>query len=286
MRYHASHLLRTILFIPFSHLILEGNTMQLSGQVAYVTGAGSGLGKAAAVKLAQEGAKVALLSRTPKQINEVAEEIKAAGGEAITILGDVSKVEDMQNAVQQIIDTWGRLDIVVANAGINGVWTSLEELTPEEWDTTLDINLKGTFLTVKYAVPYLKKQGGAVVVISSVNGTRMFSNTGATAYACSKAAQLAFTKMVALELAPHKIRVNCICPGWIKSEIQENTEQRNVDKIRWPREHPKGTVVLTGGQPGTSEQVADLIYFLCSNASSHITGTEMWIDGGQSLLQG
>jgi NAD(P)-dependent dehydrogenase (short-subunit alcohol dehydrogenase family) len=260
--------------------------MQLSGHVAYVTGAGSGLGKAAAIKLAQEGAKVALLSRTSTQINQVASEIKAAGGEAIAIEGDVSSAEQMQNAVQQIIDTWGRLDIVVANAGINGVWTSLEELTPEEWDTTLDINLKGTFLTVKYAVPYLKKQGGAVVVVSSVNGTRMFSNTGATAYACSKAAQLAFTKMVALELAPHKVRVNCICPGWITSEISENTEQRNVADIRYPREFPQGTIALTGGKPGTSEQVADLIFFLCSSASSHMTGTEMWIDGAQSLLQG
>jgi NAD(P)-dependent dehydrogenase (short-subunit alcohol dehydrogenase family) len=260
--------------------------MQLSGKVAYVTGAGSGLGKAAAIKLAQEGAKVALLSRTTTQIGEVAKEINEAGGEAIAIQGDVSSVEDMQNAVQTIIDKWGRLDIVVANAGINGVWTSLEELTPEEWDTTLDINLKGTFLTVKYAVPYLKKQGGAVVVVSSVNGTRMFSNTGATAYACSKAGQLAFTKMVALELAPHNVRVNCICPGWIESEIRENTELRNVDAIRWPREHPKGTVVLTHGKPGKAQQVADLIFFLCSDASSHITGTEMWIDGGQSLLQG
>jgi NAD(P)-dependent dehydrogenase (short-subunit alcohol dehydrogenase family) len=260
--------------------------MQLSGKVAYVTGAGSGLGKAAAVKLAQEGAKVALLSRTPTQINEVAKEIKDAGGEAIAIQGDISKPEDMQAAVQKIIDTWGRLDIVIANAGINGVWAPLEELTPDEWDTTLDINLKGTFLTVKYAVPHLKKQGGAVVVVSSVNGTRIFSNTGATAYSCSKAGQVAFTKMVALELAPHKVRVNCICPGWISSEISENTEQRNTDKIRYPREYPKGTVVLTGGKPGTSEQVADLIFFLSSDAASHITGTEMWIDGAQSLLQG
>jgi NAD(P)-dependent dehydrogenase (short-subunit alcohol dehydrogenase family) len=260
--------------------------MQLSNQVAFVTGAGSGLGKAAAIKFAQEGAKVALLSRTTKQIDQVAEEINGNGGEAIAVQGDVSKVEDMQNAVKQIVDKWGRIDIVVANAGINGVWTSLEELTPEEWDTTLDINLKGTFLTVKYALPYLKKQGGAVVVVSSVNGTRMFSNTGATAYACSKAAQLAFTKMVALELAPHKVRVNCICPGWISSEISENTEQRNVDAIRYPREYPKGTIALTGGKPGSAEQVADLIFFLCSNASSHITGTEMWIDGAQSLLQG
>ena len=259
--------------------------MQLTDKVAFVTGAGSGLGKAAAIKFAKEGAKVAALSRTEKQINEVAQEIKTGGGEAIAIKGDVSKPEEMQAAVQQIIDTWGRLDIVVANAGINGVWAALEELTPEEWDTTLDINLKGTFLTVKYAVPYLKKQGGAVVVVSSVNGTRMFSNTGATAYSCSKAAQVAFTKMVALELAPHKVRVNCICPGWISSEINENTVLRNAH-IKYPVEYPKGTVPLTGGKPGSPEQVADLIYFLSSDAASHITGTEMWIDGGQSLLQG
>ena len=259
--------------------------MQLTDKVAFVTGAGSGLGKAAAIKFAKEGAKVAALSRTEKQINEVAQEIKTGGGEAIAIKGDVSKPEEMQAAVQQIIDTWGRLDIVVANAGINGVWAALEELTPEDWDTTLDINLKGTFLTVKYAVPYLKKQGGAVVVVSSVNGTRMFSNTGATAYSCSKAAQVAFTKMVALELAPHKVRVNCICPGWISSEINENTVLRNAH-IKYPVEYPKGTVPLTGGKPGSPEQVADLIYFLSSDAASHITGTEMWIDGGQSLLQG
>ncbi len=129
----------------------------------------------------------------------------------------------MQAAVQQTVDAWGRIDIVVANAGVNGVWAALEEITPEEWDHTLDINLKGTFLTVKYALPWLKKQGGSVIVVSSVNGTRMFSNSGATAYSCSKAAQVAFTKMMALELAPHKVRVNCICPGWIRTEIGENT---------------------------------------------------------------
>ena len=259
--------------------------MQLSGKVAYVTGAGSGLGKAGAIKLAQEGAKVALLSRTPTQINEVAAQIRAAGGEAIAIQGDVSSPEDMQAAVKTIVDTWGRLDIVIANAGINGVWASLEDLTVEDWDTTLDINLKGTFLTVKYAVPYLKQQGGAIVVVSSVNGTRMFSNTGATAYSCSKAAQVAFTKMTAVELAPHKVRINVICPGWITSEIRDNTVLKNQE-IRWPVSYPNGTIPLTKGQPGSSEQVGDLIFFLCSDMSSHITGTEMWIDGGQSLVQG
>lgn len=260
--------------------------MQLTGKVAYVTGAGSGIGRAAAIKLAQEGAKVALLSRTPEEINEVAQEIRKGGGEAITIEGDVSNPDDMQRAVEKIISTWKRLDIVVANAGINGVWAALEALKPDEWDKTLEINLKGTFLTVKYAVPYLKKQGGAVVIVASVNGTRMFSNTGATAYACSKAGQVAFAKMIALELAPHKVRVNCVCPGWIESDIEESTEKRNIEAIRYPVEFPKGVVPLTGGQAGHPEQVADLIYFLSSDASNHITGTEMWIDGGESLLQG
>lgn len=258
--------------------------MQLQGKVAFVTGAGSGIGKGAAAIFAQEGAKVAVLSRTKKQISQVVEELTALGAEAMAITADVSQPDQMEAAVKQVIDTWGRLDIVVANAGINGVWASLEELTPEDWDQTLDINLKGTFLTVKYAVPHLKKQGGSVIVVSSVNGTRMFSNTGASAYASSKAAQLAFTKMVALELAHHQVRVNCICPGWIQTEIGENTDRREID--RWPVQFPKGAVPLTHGKPGNINQVSQLILFLASDASSHITGTEMWIDGGQSLLQG
>ena len=259
--------------------------MQLAGKVAYVTGAGSGLGKAAAMRFAQEGAKVAVLSRTAQQINAVAAEIEAAGGEALALVADVSQPDQMQNAAQNIMDKWGRLDIVVANAGINGVWASLAELTPEDWDTTMDINLKGTFLTVKYAVPHMKSTGGAIVVVSSVNGTRMFSNTGATAYACSKAAQVAFTKMTALELAPYRIRINAICPGWIESEISENTTLRNAN-LRLPVDFPQGKIPLTNGKAGKAEQVADLMLFLASEASSHISGTEMWIDGAQSLLQG
>ena len=167
----------------------------------------------------------------------------------------------MQAAVQQVADAWGRIDIVVANAGINGVWAPVEDITPEEWDQTLDINLKGTFLTVKYALPWLKKAGGSIVVVSSVNGTRMFSNSGASAYASSKAAQVAFTKMTALELAPHKVRVNCICPGGITTEIRDNTYMRNMDNIGYPVEFPAGKIPLTHGQSGTIEQVrqADLV---------------------------
>ena len=260
--------------------------MSLEGQVALVTGAGSGIGKGAALQLAAEGARVACLGRTVSQLDEVAAQIRDHGGEALVVRSDVSQPDQMQAAVQETADAWGRIDIVVANAGINGVWAPVEEITPEEWDQTLDINLKGTFLTLKFALPWLKKQGGSVIVVSSVNGTRMFSNSGASAYASSKAAQVAFTKMTALELAPHKVRVNCICPGGITTEIRDNTYMRNIDAIRYPIEFPAGKIPLTHGQSGTIEQCGQLISFLASDASSHITGTEMWIDGAQSLLQG
>jgi NAD(P)-dependent dehydrogenase (short-subunit alcohol dehydrogenase family) len=175
--------------------------------------------------------------------------------------------------------------VVFANAGINGLWTRIEELEPEDWDQTLDVNLKGTFLTIKYAVPHLKERGGSVIVTSSVNGTRMFSNTGATAYATSKAGQVALAKMLALELAPDRVRVNVICPGAIITNIDENTEIRDVEAVRTPVEFPETKVPLRG-EPGTAAQVARLVLFLASDASDHVTGTEVWIDGAQSLLQG
>jgi NAD(P)-dependent dehydrogenase (short-subunit alcohol dehydrogenase family) len=260
--------------------------MELTEKVALITGAGSGIGLATAKLFAREGARVGLLSRSSDEINQAASEIRAEGGVAIPLQADISKPDQMEAAVSKLVKEWGRLDIVFANAGINGVWAPLEELEPEDWDLTMDVNLKGTYLTVKYAIPHLKKQGGSIIVTSSVNGTRMFSNTGATAYACTKAAQVAFTKMVALELAKYKVRVNVICPGAITTDIQENTEQRNTEKEKEPVEYPEGKIPLTDGSPGTSEQVAELVLFLASDASNHITGTEMWIDGGQSLLQG
>ena len=257
---------------------------QLDGKVALITGAGSGIGRAAAKLLAREGARIGSLSRDEGELRQLAEEIEREGGEAMSLVADISQPDDMQQAVQRVVDRWGRLDIVFANAGINGVWAPLEELEPDEWDRTLDINLKGTFLTVKYAVPHLKKQGGSVIITSSVNGTRIFSNTGATAYSCSKAGQVVLAKMLALELAKHKVRVNVICPGAIKTEISENTEQRDLEEVRIPVEYPEGSIPLTHGEPATPEQVAQLVLFLASDASNHISGTEIYIDGAGSLL--
>ncbi len=260
--------------------------MQLQNRVALVTGAGSGIGAAAARLLAREGAKVAVLGRTEEKLRQTADNIRAQAGEAMSIAADISQPDSTSRAVEQIIQQWGRLDIVFANAGINGVWAPLEDLTPEDWDTTLNVNLKGTFLTVKYALPYLKRQGGSVIITSSINGTRMFSNSGATAYSCSKAAQVAFAKMVALEVAPHRVRVNVICPGAIDTDINDSTEKRRLETIQPQIKFPNGEVPLTAGRPGTSEQVAELVVFLASDAASHITGTEIWIDGAQSLLRG
>lgn len=260
--------------------------MELQDKVALVTGAGSGLGKAAAIKLAASGAKIAALGRGNDSLQRTVDIITAAGGTALVVEADISRPEEMQAAVAQIEKEWGRLDIVFANAGINGVWAPIEDLKPDEWTKTLTINLTGTFLTVKYALPLLKKRGGSVIITSSVNGTRIFSNAGASAYSSSKAGQVAFAKMAALELAKHKIRVNVICPGWIQTEIEQSTEKRNTEEAEEPVEFPEGSVPLTDGQPGSADQVADLVHFLASDAASHISGTEVWIDGAESLLQG
>lgn len=259
---------------------------ELAGRVALITGAGSGIGAASAKLFGQQGAKVAALGRTEDELQQTVEAINQAGGEAIAILADISKPDDMQRAVSQVQERWGRLDIVFANAGVNGVWAPIEELEPDEWNKTININLNGTFLTVKYAIPLLKERGGSIIVTSSVNGTRIFSNTGATAYSCTKAAQVAFTQMAALELAKHRIRVNVICPGAIDTAIDDSTTKRDIEQEKEPVEFPEGNIPLTDGKPGKSEQVADLALFLASDRSSHITGTPIWIDGAESLLMG
>lgn len=236
--------------------------------------------------MAREGAKIGAIDHTPEESQETIQTIRQAGGEAISVIADISQAGPMETALGEIGQKFGRIDIVFANAGINGVWAPIEELTPEEWDKTINTNLRGTFLTIKYAVPYLKRQGGSIIITSSVNGTRIFSNTGATAYSCTKAAQVAFTKMIALELAKHRVRANVICPGAIDTNINESTQQRNLEQVKEPVEFPEGQIPLTDGKSGTSDQVAQLVLFLASDASSHISGTEVWIDGTQSLLQG
>lgn len=258
----------------------------LQGRTALVTGAGSGIGRASAKLLAHAGAKLALLGRSREPLEKLLGEIGGAEKGHFIVTADVGDETETTAAFATIHSRWGHMDILVANAGVNGVWAPLEQLRTEEWDETLRINLRGTYLTTKHSLPLLKARGGSVIVISSVNGTRMFSNTGATAYSCSKAAQVAFAKMMALELAKDRVRVNVVCPGAIETNIEQDTEHRNLEGIRPPVEFPEGEVPLNAGNPGTAGQVAQLVWFLASDASSHITGTEIFIEGGQSLLQG
>lgn len=257
----------------------------MTEKVAFISGGGSGIGEAAATLLARRGVNVALAGRTPDELVQVADVIKRAGGSAITVACDVSDEESVRSAIGTTVQEWGRLDVVVANAGVNGTWAGIEELTVDDFRTTLDINLVGTFTTIKYAVPHLRRQGGSVIITSSVNGTRMFSNSGASAYSSSKAGQVALAKMLAVELGPDNIRVNVICPGAITTEIADNTDADN-DEVKIPVEYPDGNIPLAGGKPGSAEQVGELIAFLASDGANHISGTEIWIDGAQSLLQG
>lgn len=259
---------------------------ELQGKVALVTGGTSGIGRAAAIRLAQAGAAVGVLGRNDDDLVEVVKKIETNGGQALALDADVSQPADLDKVVAKLTKKWDRLDIVFANAGMNGTWAPLDELKVEEWDDTIRVNLSGTFYTIKASLEQLKMRGGSVIITSSVNGTRMFSNSGATAYACSKAGQVALAKMLALELAQHKIRVNVICPGMIDTPIHDKTDRRDIDEATEPVKFPEGTIPLTDGAPGTSEQVAELVLFLASPRSSHITGTPIWIDGGQSLLQG
>ena len=258
----------------------------MKGKKTLVTGAGSGIGRATAIAFAKVGAKVALVGRTRDELGEVFREIGGAGAGHLMLEADISDQKQLTAAYEEVSSAWGSLDALVANAGINGVWAPLEKLELAEWEETLRINLTGTFLTVKLALPLLRKNGGSVIVVSSINGNRIFSNSGATAYSTSKAGQVAFARMIALELAGDHIRVNTVCPGAIETNIDDSTERRGTENLHLPVEFPEGDVPLNDGKPGIALNVAEVICFLASDASSHVSGTEIYVDGAQSLLQG
>lgn len=258
----------------------------LSGRVALVTGGGSGIGAAAARMLAARGATVAILDVVDASASAVREEIEAAGGKAFSLIADVGDEVQMKAAFEALDAKEKRLDIMVVSAGINGSWAPIEELTAAEFDQTMRINLRGTYLAMHLAVPLFKRGGGgSVVIISSINGQRTFSTPGASIYAATKAAQAALSKQLALELARAHIRVNSIFPGSTRTGIGLNTWRRNTDELRYPVTFPIGDVPLTGTVPANAEDVAEGIVFLCSDAARHITGAELNIDGGQSLVR-
>jgi NAD(P)-dependent dehydrogenase (short-subunit alcohol dehydrogenase family) len=259
--------------------------MELDGRYALVTGAGSGIGKAAAIKLAQAGARLALVGRTVDELEETADIINGNGRKPLVLGADVAVEDEMRAAFEQVRTRFGKLDFAFANAGINGLWAPIEEFPYEEWNRTQSINLGGTFLTVRHAIPLMRANGGgSIAITSSINGTRTFTTAGAACYSASKAAQFAFGQQAAVELGRYRIRVNVICPGAISTNIGSSTRRENTDSIKWPAEFPQGSIPLTGKAPGTPEDVADAVVFLASDRSRHISGTPIWIDGAQGLI--
>ena len=253
---------------------------------AFVTGAGSGIGEAAARRLASDGFAVAVVDVRQDAAARVAEEILSVGGRAISVVADVRDEASVAKGIAQTVEAFGSLTTVFANAGINGMQCPIEEMTLDEWRATIDTNLTGTFLTVKHAIPHLRDAGGgSVIITASVNGTKLFSLPGYACYSTSKGGQAIFGRMAAGELARWDIRVNTICPGAIRTNIGERTYRRNLDKVTWDLKMPEKWPPHLG-RPADASEVADLVAFLASDESKYITGAEIVIDAGLTILRG
>ena len=257
----------------------------LDGKVAFITGAASGIGESTARRFAVEGARIVLADLKVEALDRVKSAIQEQGGEAVAVACDVSDAPSVEQALASAAKQWGRLDVVFANAGIAGVWAPLEDLQPEEWDRTIGTNLRGVFLTLHFAVPHLKSQGGSVIITSSISGNRTYAQPGAAAYSTSKAGQVALMKMAALELARYNIRVNAVCPGTIPTNIGQNMESRGTEEVPLPEiKEGEGNPALHGGI-GQPRDVSGACLFLASDLSCHVFGVEIYVDGGESLLR-
>lgn len=249
--------------------------IDLSEKVAIVTGGSRGVGRACVELFAAAGARVAInYAENKEAARAAADAASAKGGQAIYVRGDVRDIGQMQALVRETLEAFGRIDILVCNAG---VWRGapVEELTEELWDEVIDINLKGTWTVCKAAVPELKKSGGGqIVIVSSTAGQR--GEAEVSNYAASKGGQLSFTKSLAVELAPHNITVNAVAPGWIDTEMN-----REVFADAKRREQIESGIPLR--RVATAEDVALPVLFLASAWARHITGEVLNVNGGAVL---
>ena len=242
-------------------------------KVALVTGGGSGIGRACALAFAREGAKVVVADVMERGGEETVQMIREAGGESIFVKTDVSKAADVEALVKRAVDTYGRLDCGINNAGIEGINAPTADYTEENWNRVININLKGVWLCMKYEIPEMQKQGGgAIVNMASVAGLVGFQ--GMPAYCASKGGIIQLTKVAALEYAKAGIRVNAVCPGVIRTPMVERLTGGN------PETEAQFTVMEPVGRMGTPEEIAESVVWLCSDAASFVTGHPMVVDGG------
>jgi len=248
-----------------------------SGKVMLVTGATSGIGRSVAKRFAENSARVAALGRNPSALTEVENEIKDAGGEPLVIAADVSNETEMRSAVERIIKTFGRLDVLVNAAGHISTG-SIEDTTLAAWDAMMDVNLRAVFYLMQLVSPYLAETKGNIVNVSSVTGQRSFP--GVLAYCVSKAGVDQLTRCAALEPAPRGVRVNAVNPGVVVTEIHKRGGMSRENYERF-LEHSKTTHPI--GRVGQPREIAELILYLASEKAAWITGATYSIDGGRAL---
>lgn len=243
--------------------------MKLSGKVAIVTGGSRGIGKATAILLAQHGANVVITSKNNSSLQNAAKEMK----NVVAVPGDIRKNADVENVIKSTLETFGKIDILVNNAGIFPKVKPLHEISEEEWNDIIDVNLTGQFRFTKAAIPHLMKTNGCIVNVSSDAGLKSFENFEADAYTASKGALVLLTKAWAVEYAKYKIRVNCVCPGIVETDMTRPYLGNEVDRAMAIAEHPIGRI-------GMPEDIAKAILYLASEDSSWITGAILPVDGG------